>query len=679
MDYDSNLAAEGAINDLRVKLNARQSQQKLKVAIVTENFLPKIDGVTRTLARLLEHLRDEGHEALVLGPATTVTEYAGHKVVGTKGIPLLVYPDLKLNFFRPLFIRKLLEFKPDVIHFVDPIWLGAQTLPAVSHFLPDVGVVSSYHTNLAMYASLFGWGFLTPTMWKVQRYLHGRCSLTFCPSPSTKQMLETQGFNNVRLWSRGVDTNIFNTGRRSDDLRRTWGVGAPPAADSHEGHVATAALLLGQSLGAPASAQSSKKAFKAAAKDEEIVVMYVGRMSWEKNLRLLVESFRGLEKAEAGRPACKLVFVGDGPAMGDIQQLCDSYGLNATFMGHRKGTELASCFASADIFAFPSWTETFGQVVLESLASGLPVVGLKAEGVRDLVQDHVSGRLLDLDTLAGDSRSQTAIHELFQLGTPVFKRAVEQYHGLIKEVASDKSKRLAMSAAALESAKMRSWHEAMSRIVDGYSQVAQAARERRDAREKEDGSDADTIKGSPTLNSPPILSPSSSFSTQGSLSTWGSFTSMPSAFSSRTNLGSPTIADSPDFSPQLLGNRRGNEDVEPLGLGYSEAQLVSATGRQLRQIPSRKTSTLSFDYNWPSGASTREGSDLESISDAGQEVQSYLPADLASRKGLAAGSSFFGRFWVIFYMLWTLFSWVATNPQRFATSQGGITYSFDQI
>ncbi|GAA5852020.1 hypothetical protein JCM3766R1_006959 [Sporobolomyces carnicolor] len=102
-------------------------RRPLRVAIVTENFLPKVDGVTRTLAMLLEHLASEGHEAIVLGPASPLKSYAGHEVVSTKGIPLLgVYRGLGLNFVRPLFITKLKEFKPDVIQFVDPIWLCAQ-------------------------------------------------------------------------------------------------------------------------------------------------------------------------------------------------------------------------------------------------------------------------------------------------------------------------------------------------------------------------------------------------------------------------------------------------------------------------------------------------------------------------------------------------------------------------
>lgn len=143
---------------------------------------------------------------------------------------------------------------------------------------------------------------------------------------------------------------------------------------------------------------------------EKVVLLYVGRISWEKNLRLLVEACRGLEKADGTRPACQLVFVGEGPSRPELEVLCRSYGLDAIFMGYRKGEELAAAYASADIFAFPSWyvelppldssrllicggcrTETFGQVVLEALSSGTPVVGLRAEGVCDLVKTGETG------------------------------------------------------------------------------------------------------------------------------------------------------------------------------------------------------------------------------------------------------------------------------------------------
>src|ERR1700686_3982661 len=186
----------------------------MRVAIITENFLPKLDGVTRTLARLLEHLQRGGHQALLLGPDSGMEEYAGAEVVGTAGLPFPFYPELKFNFFRPLFLRRLYEFRPDIIHLVDPVILGA-TGVAAARFL-NRPLISSYHTNLAAYCTHFGFSLLTQPMWLYNRFIHSQCELTFCPSPSTAAMLRSQGFEHLRIWPRGVDTMLFFPGRRDE-------------------------------------------------------------------------------------------------------------------------------------------------------------------------------------------------------------------------------------------------------------------------------------------------------------------------------------------------------------------------------------------------------------------------------------------------------------------------------
>ncbi|PWN44984.1 UDP-Glycosyltransferase/glycogen phosphorylase [Ceraceosorus guamensis] len=455
-------------------------RRKLRVAIITENFLPKVDGVTRTLARLLEHLNAEGHEAIVFGPETGMTSYAGHPVVGTFGLPLVIYPGLKLNFLRPRFIRRLQQFKPDVIHFVDPIWLGAQMLPVVQKWLPLVPCVSSYHTNLPTYATLFGMPWLEATMWKLTRSLHDRCEMVFCPSESTRRMLQGKGFSNVKIWSRGVDTEIFNPQARDDNLRASWGCTPKPdnlvapltPSISNTGDEA-ALVQLAAKLGVSVRLPITRRSLSASPDDESFirtpptgpslagspelspppsydslagipelesanfalpppamptpsakpaatappqqnlhpaesrtVILYVGRISWEKNLRLLIEAFKLLPTAV--RSNAKLVFVGDGPARGELTRVCSRLGLDASFMGHQKGKRLAAMYASASVFAFPSFTETFGQVVLEALASGLPVVGLHAEGTSDLVTHGRTGLLLDVAAAAKSASSSAS-------------------------------------------------------------------------------------------------------------------------------------------------------------------------------------------------------------------------------------------------------------------------------
>jgi glycosyltransferase involved in cell wall biosynthesis len=378
----------------------------MRVAIITENFLPKLDGVTRTLSRLLEHLQANGHQALLLGPESGMVQYAGAEIVGTAGLPFPFYPELKFNFFRPLFVRRLIEFRPDIVHLVDPVILGPTGLATAR--LLNIPIVSSYHTNLAAYCEHFGFSLLTKPMWFYNCFVHNQCALTFCPSPSTADMLRKQGFEHLRIWPRGVDLSLFQPQRRDATLRASWLANHP-----HRG--------------------------------PKTILLYVGRISWEKNLRLLIQAYRGMDHHR-----CHLVMVGQGPAYQEVQQ--ELRDVPVTFTGYLTGSDLANAYASADIFAFPSYTETFGQVVLESMASGLPVVGLQAEGVRDLVDNGHTGLLLDADHL--NEEEQTLA-----------------YRGLLQKLVEDQQLRSSMSDAAYHEAQKHTWYEAMEQLVRGYASV----------------------------------------------------------------------------------------------------------------------------------------------------------------------------------------------------------------
>ncbi len=381
----------------------------MRIAIITENFLPKLDGVTRTLARLLEYLQENQHQALLLGPESGMEHYAGAEIVGTAGVPLPFYPELKFNFFRPLFMRRLNDFHPDIIHLVDPIFLGTIGLGAAKFLKKPV--VSSFHTNIPAYCGYFGFPQLTKPMWSYYRALHSQCALTFCPSPSMASLLQKYGFQNLRIWSRGVDTGLFRPQCRSQQLRDAW--------------------LAGRD------------------RPEQItVLLYVGRVSWEKNLRLLTQAYKKMDHEH-----CHLVIVGDGPALKEIQH--EVAGLPVTFTGYLKGEELARAYASADIFAFPSTSETFGQVVLEAMASGLPVAGVYSEGVCDLVQHERTGLLLDTDMLDEDAQSRGYLEHLQRL----VQYAPERH---------------AMGQAALKEASLRSWSKAMDSLLSGYHEVVEA-------------------------------------------------------------------------------------------------------------------------------------------------------------------------------------------------------------
>ena len=368
----------------------------MRVALITENFLPKLDGVTRTNAMLLEHVQRREHQAIVFGPEGSPRRYAGARVVPVHGIPLPFYPELRMLFPRRNVGRRLARFKPDIVHLADPMLLGLAGLYWAQRIA--VPVVAAYHTNLAEYATHFRLGMLEQPIWAYRRFLHNQCAATLCPSPSTARMLQSQGFERVHIWPRGVDSVLFTPTQRSEERRRE--------------------------LGATADTK---------------LLLYVGRISHEKNVLILAQAYRALARADV-----RLVVVGDGPGRADLEAALK--GLPVTFTGYLAGEALAKTYAAADLFVFPSTTETFGQVVQEAMASGLPVIGCDAEGVCDLVQPGITGLL----TRPKDAADFTAA---------------------IRALLDDPTRMLAMGAAARAWALTRSWTEVMDDLLALYSEI----------------------------------------------------------------------------------------------------------------------------------------------------------------------------------------------------------------
>jgi glycosyltransferase involved in cell wall biosynthesis len=370
----------------------------MRVALVTENFLPKIDGVTRTLAMLLEHLQRQKHQTIVLAPEGAPARYAGAPVYGTPGLPLPMYPELRILLPPPRFKHLLQRFRPDVIHVADPMVLGAAAIFWAQRL--GIPVVSSYHTNLATYLPYFHLGAFTEPTWAYRRFLHSQCRVTLCPSPSTAQQLEQKGFSRVQVWPRGVNGALFNARRRSEAWRQS--ITLHPQAK---------------------------------------IILYVGRLSYEKNLDALLSAFKAIESEE---PEAHLVLVGDGPARQELEQALEGH--RATFTGYLKGEALAEAYASADLFAFPSTTETFGQAVLEAMASGLPVVAFDAEGVRDLVRHNETGLLVP----EGDTAAFT--------------------QGL-RSLLAQPEQHAAMSLQARSVAELRTWDSVLNDLLHTYEDV----------------------------------------------------------------------------------------------------------------------------------------------------------------------------------------------------------------
>src|SRR5262249_24916896 len=371
----------------------------MRLAIVTENFLPKLDGVTRTLAMLLEHAQRHGHQAIVIGPEGAPERYADAPIYTARGIPLPMYPELRALFPAPRLERIVADFRPDVIHVADPMLLAAAGVTWGRRL--GVPVVASYHTNLAAYCDYFRLGLLKEPVWAYRRLLHNQCSVTLCPSRSTAHELMRRSFKNVAVWPRAVDSFLFNPQRRSEAWRaRIAGDAARP------------------------------------------IFLYVGRLSHEKNLDALVGAFTSLESQDA-----HLVLVGDGPARSGLQRALE--GRSATFTGYLSGEALAEAFASADVFVFPSVTETFGQVVLEAMASSLCVVAYDAEGVCDTVRHGETGILVRAHTPAALS------------------------HALRMLLNSPEERRL-LGVRARTAAVERTWEHVMRQLFDVYRDVLAA-------------------------------------------------------------------------------------------------------------------------------------------------------------------------------------------------------------
>jgi glycosyltransferase involved in cell wall biosynthesis len=316
----------------------------MRIALFSEVFLPKIDGITNRLAHSVRCLVEQGHEVLVFAPETAVAEHAGARVVRVPGGVFPPYPELRISAPDPRIAWELWRFGPDVVHAVGPACLGVWGIAAARAL--GLPVVASYHTDLPRYAPLYGLGFARHAIWPLLRRVHGGAVLNLAPSRFTAREMEAHGIPEVRLWPGGVDTDLFHPRRRSLEMRMRLSGGVPDGP----------------------------------------LLLYVGRVSPEKNLELLGEILDSL-------PGARLALVGDGPARPALERALASRPVR--FLGFLRGAELAEAFASADVFVMPSTTETLGFVVLEAMSAGCPVVAARAGGIPDLVHHEENGLLFD--------------------------------------------------------------------------------------------------------------------------------------------------------------------------------------------------------------------------------------------------------------------------------------------
>ncbi|MFN6486585.1 MULTISPECIES: glycosyltransferase family 1 protein [unclassified Nostoc] len=316
----------------------------MRIALFTETFLPKVDGIVTRLRHTVDHLQRSGNQVLVIAPDGGITEHKGAKVYGVTGFPLPLYPELKMALPRPAIGYALEEFKPDIIHVVNPAVLGLSGIFYSKIF--KIPLVASYHTHLPQYLQHYGLGMLEGFLWELLKGAHNQAALNLCTSTAMVEELTAHGIERVDLWQRGVDTELFYPDLASVEMRSRLSQNHP----------------------------------------ESPLLLYVGRLSAEKEIERIKPILEAI-------PEARLALVGDGPYRQALQK--HFAGTNTYFVGYLMGQELGSAFASADAFIFPSRTETLGLVLLEAMAAGCPVVAARSGGIPDIVTDGVNGYLFE--------------------------------------------------------------------------------------------------------------------------------------------------------------------------------------------------------------------------------------------------------------------------------------------
>jgi len=316
----------------------------MRIALFTETFLPKVDGIVTRLRHTVDHLQRNGDQVLVVSPDGGLKEYKGARIYGVSGFPLPLYPELKLALPRPSIGVALEAFRPDLIHVVNPAVLGLAGLYYAK--IMQIPLVASYHTHLPQYLHHYGLGMLEGVMWELIKASHNQAQLNLCTSTAMVQQLREHGIERLDLWQRGVDTEMFHPGLASVEMRSHLSQGHP----------------------------------------ESPLLLYVGRLGAEKEIDRIKPVLEAI-------PNARLALVGDGPHRSALEK--HFAGTPTHFVGYLTGTELGSAFASADAFIFPSRTETLGLVLLEAMAAGCPVVAARSGGIPDIVTDGVNGYLFD--------------------------------------------------------------------------------------------------------------------------------------------------------------------------------------------------------------------------------------------------------------------------------------------
>lgn len=372
----------------------------LRVAVVTETYPPEVNGVAMTLGRMVAALQARNHQVQLIRPRQGATDaavmQANLEEVLKRGVPIPRYDSLRVGLpARQGLIRLWQARRPDVVQVVTEGPLGWSALSA-AHRL-RIPAASEFHTNFHSYSRHYGVGWLKKPIAAYLRKFHNKAQVTMVPTRDMQDAMLATGYRNVRVVARGVDTELYSPARRSQALRESWGV-----------------------------------------RGDAPIALYVGRLAPEKNIPVVLEAFAAMRQRS---PDARLVLVGDGPERASLERRYPEH----VFAGMKIGEELATHYASADVFLFASVTETFGNVTLEAMASGLAVVAFDYAAAREHIRHGESGLLAPF----GDAAAFVAL-------AADLVRTPERFHPL--------------GGAARSAAEAVSWehvHDALERVLVG--------------------------------------------------------------------------------------------------------------------------------------------------------------------------------------------------------------------
>lgn len=368
---------------------------------MSETFLPKVDGVVTRLTATLSALERSGHEVLVLAPPGAPERYGRHSVHAAPGVPFPWYPEHRVALPALSLARAARAFEPDLVHVINPILFG--TWGAVFARRQRLPLVASFHTDPKVVADL-GLGLLERPLEILDREVHNLAHVNLCTSPQMVQLARRLGIGRVRLWRKAVDTERFHPRNRTSEMRARLSGGAPDAP----------------------------------------LIVYVGRVSNEKRMDVLGDAFLAL--ADHGM---RFAVVGDGPALTPLRSRLA--GTPTVFTGFLEGEELAAAYASGDVFAFPSTSETLGFAALEAMAAGVPVVAADAGGLPHVIEHGRTGLLV----APGDSSALAAA---------------------LSELVRDGAARERLAVAGRAEAERWSWDSATAALVRHYEQALRVSR-----------------------------------------------------------------------------------------------------------------------------------------------------------------------------------------------------------